>query len=49
LLIRHSKYSTPTDCFFGDFAHWVTFLTLLYRIYSVTEPSRKKREWLKTY
>jgi len=24
--IRHSKYSvvknTPTDCFFGDFAHW---------------------------
>jgi len=28
LLIRHSKYSailsnyTPTDCFFGDFAHW---------------------------
>jgi len=28
-LIRHSKYSvilsnyTPTDCFFGDFAHWV--------------------------
>jgi len=25
LLIWHSKYSaiyTPTDCFFGDFAHW---------------------------
>jgi len=29
LLIQHSKYSvmlskyTPTDCFFGDIAHWV--------------------------
>jgi len=30
LLIRHSNYSaillskhTPTDCIFGDFAHWV--------------------------
>jgi len=22
LLIQHSKY-TPTDCFFGDFTHWV--------------------------
>jgi len=24
LSIRHSKYQkyTPTDCFFGDFAHW---------------------------
>jgi len=31
MLIRHSKYRpycqnyTPTDCFFGDFAHWVRF------------------------
>jgi len=28
LLTRHSKYSanqkyTPTDCFFGNFAHWL--------------------------
>jgi len=32
-LIRHSKYSAmlskvcPTDCFFGDFAHWVCCLS----------------------
>jgi len=27
LLIRHSQIYTPTDCFFGDFAHWgsITF------------------------
>jgi len=28
MLIRHSKYSqkyTPTNYFFGDFAHWVNF------------------------
>jgi len=34
LLIRHSKYSkkyTPTDCFFGVFAHWdVLLLTVMH-------------------
>jgi len=35
LLIWHSKYSviyTPTDCFFGDFAHWVSASLLHYMV-----------------